>query len=363
MPEPGSKLGTYRLLDRIGEGPHSEVFHAEDEKLGRKVALRVLSVTASRDPEMVQRFRKAAQRLAALNHAGIMPILQIDEAEGLTYCAMPKVETGNLRDFLARDPSRKEILKVICHVAEALAFAHGRSLLHRDLKPENIFVNPQGDPVIGDFGLSRCLRSNPNALPTGVSAADARYASPEEALGQPLDERTDVYSLGVVLYEALAGQTPFEDPDPRNVMNSHVNDPVPALPEANAGLQAIVDRALAKDPAQRFPSAQAFADAIRTGQTASPPARPAAPAQPPAPAEPAVQERPPPRPKPHKSRQPMSQIMAEARRKVATDPHVVAVSQPSERGGQPPPAGSRKGLWALLVLVAVLGLVLGIALR
>lgn len=259
----------YEVVREIGRGGMAEVYLARDQLLDRPVALKVLHREFARDPQFVERFRREAQAAAALNHPNVVAVYDWGQEAGTSFIVMEYVEGRPLSDIVreggAREP--RTAARIAAHVAAALSFAHQRGLVHRDVKPGNILITPSGQVKVADFGIARS-RAADGLTQTGAVMGTATYFSPEQAQGLDVDGRSDVYSLGVVLYEMLAGVPPFRNDNPVTVAYQHVREePEPLVrraPGVPAALQQIVARALAKDPARRYPSADAMrADLLR----------------------------------------------------------------------------------------------------
>jgi serine/threonine protein kinase/tetratricopeptide (TPR) repeat protein len=278
----GKTVSHYKILDERGRGGMGIVYAAEDVKLGRRVALKVLSQDVAADQERVQRFVREAQAASAINHPNIATIYEIDEVDGLTFIAMEYVEGGTLRDRIAAGiPSFEEILDLSRQIARALGTAHGLGIVHRDVKPENIIVRPDGLVKILDFGLAKLLQ-DPDATKApgsvtltreGAIMGTARYMSPEQARGTPVDARCDVFALGAVMYEMACGRPAFPGESHVEVLYAVVNTPPATMPD-DAGVprefQSIVARALAKSAEDRFADCGALAEELdRLGSAAS----------------------------------------------------------------------------------------------
>lgn len=259
----------YRLKEKIGSGGMADVFLADDLLLGREVAVKVLHPQYAADPSFIQRFRHEAQAAANLNHPNIVNIYDWGNEGELYYIVMEYVEGRDLKDILKNEgrilPERAaEIAAEIC---AALQFAHRHNLVHRDIKPHNIFITSLGQVKVMDFGIAR--EGNGGGMTqTGIVMGTPQYISPEQAQGLQVDGRSDIYSLGVVLYEMLSGRVPFDDPNPVTVAYKQVReDPVPLSvidPEIPPTMEAIVMKAMAKNPANRFQTAQEMkADLLR----------------------------------------------------------------------------------------------------
>ena len=256
----------YRIQREIGRGGMGVVYLAEDAKHKRPVAIKILqaNLTAVLGPD---RFLREIDFAARLQHPYILPVYDSGDAGGLLYYVMPFVEGDSLAGRIRRERQLpvEEAVKIACEVADALAYAHDRGVVHRDVKPDNILLS-DGHVRVADFGIARAIRQagGERLTRTGLALGTPAYMSPEQAAGDDsLDGRSDLYSLGCVLYEMLAGQPPFTGPDLRAVLARHASDPVPPLrsvrPTVTADLEAAVIRALAKAPADRFANAGQFA--------------------------------------------------------------------------------------------------------
>ncbi len=272
----GKVLGErYRLKEKLGSGGMADVYLADDLQLGREVAVKVLHPQYAADPAFIQRFRHEAQAAANLNHPNIVNIYDWGNVydwrnEGdLYYIVMEYVEGRDLKEILRSEgrllPERAA--EIAAEVCAALQFAHRGNLVHRDIKPHNIFITDSGLVKVMDFGIAR--EGNGGGITqTGMVMGTPQYISPEQAQGLAVDGRSDIYSLGVVLYEMLTGQIPFDDPNPVTITYKQVReDPMPPSvidPEIPATLEAIVMKAMSKNPANRFQNAQEMkADLLR----------------------------------------------------------------------------------------------------
>lgn len=267
----GEVLSHYRVVEQIGAGGMGVVYRALDTNLGREVALKVLPPEVAVDPERVARFEREAKALAALDHPNIVTIFSVEEAQGRRFLTMQLVHGRNLGTLLTPGGMAVErVVRIGAEIADALSAAHERGLVHRDLKPGNVMVTDDGRAKVLDFGLAK-LRpghvelAEATGLPTqdvttaGLILGTTPYMSPEQAEGRTIDHRSDIFSLGVVLYEMLTGTRPFRGDTPVAVISSILKDTPPRVievkPAVPAGLDRIVARALAKDPARRYQSA------------------------------------------------------------------------------------------------------------
>src|SRR3989440_8497312 len=254
----------YEREELVGAGGMSSVYRAHDELLDRKVALKILHSHYNEDEEYVERFRREARTVAQLSHPNIVTVIDRGEDEGRQFIVFELIEGRTLKQVLdaeGRLPERRA-LEIALQVARGLAFAHEHGLVHRDVKPQNVILNGDGRAKVTDFGIARSLDVQ-GVTQSGTVLGTSNYIAPEQASGQAVDQTTDVYSLGVVLFELLTGEVPFPGESFVAVAMQHVNEPPPSLldvrPDVPARVAHAVDRALEKDPAARFPTMDAFA--------------------------------------------------------------------------------------------------------
>lgn len=255
MLDKGTRLSHYRILRLLGSGGMADVYEAEDQRLGRVVALKVLPPEFGRSAELVARFQVEVRSAASLNHRGIVTVFEVGHDQGVHFYSMRLLSGGDLGDRIDKGMTQQQALETLRQVADAFVHAHGRGFVHRDVKPPNILFDEQGHPVLTDFGIAKALEGGSRITATGVSIGTPAYISPEQARGRAVDARTDLYSLGVVLYEMLVGKPPYEGQESLAVIFKHVTEPVPKLPQAHARLQPLIDRLMAKEPDQRPASA------------------------------------------------------------------------------------------------------------
>jgi beta-lactam-binding protein with PASTA domain/predicted Ser/Thr protein kinase len=256
--------GRYRVLSRLGSGGMADVWLAEDTHLQRRVALKVLHRRFAQDREFVERFRREAESAAGLQHPNIVAVFDRGEFEGTYYIAMQYVEGPTLKALIDSGLTPEQAVPLIRQVLEAAGFAHRRGIVHRDLKPQNVIVNGEGVAVVTDFGIARAGVSE--ITQTGSVMGTPHYLSPEQAQGFDVTSVSDLYSVGVLLYEALTGRVPFEADSAVAVAMKQVSQtpqrPSSINPRVSPALDAVVMRALAKEPGERFQSADAFIAAL-----------------------------------------------------------------------------------------------------
>ena len=250
--------GRYEVEKLVGSGGMSNVFRAHDRMLERTVALKILHEQYTRDADYVERFRREARSVAQLTHPNIVTVIDRGEQDGRQFIVFEYVEGDNLKDLVNRGPLPvRDAIQLALQVARALAFAHVRGLVHRDVKPQNVLLNDDGQAKVTDFGIARSLDVD-GVTQTGTVLGTSDYIAPEQARGQKVNPKTDIYSLGVVLYELLTGQVPFAGDNFVAVAMRHVNEPAPSVLERRSDvpvrLDLVIQRAMAKDPADRFES-------------------------------------------------------------------------------------------------------------
>jgi eukaryotic-like serine/threonine-protein kinase len=252
----------YRLLEPLGRGAMSAVWLAEDEELGRRVAVKTLAPAADR-----ARFEREARAVAALSHPNICALYDYGEAEGKPFMVLEHLPGGSLADLLeqGRPLADDETARIAAGVAEGLAHAHERGLVHRDLKPANILFDAERRPKIADFGIAQ-VQGSGTLTESGTVLGTALYISPEQASGRPATPASDLYSLGVILFQLLTGRLPFESPNAMEIVRQHRDEPPPGVrdlrPDAPPWLADLTARALAKDPDARPRDGAAFAAAL-----------------------------------------------------------------------------------------------------
>ena len=258
--------GRYRVLSRLGSGGMADVFCAEDTHLGRQVALKVLYRRFAQDAEFVERFKREAQSAAGLSHPNVVNVFDRGEHDGTYYIAMEYLPGRTLKEVIAERGALEQeaVIDVGVQILRAASFAHRRGVVHRDLKPHNVILDDAGNAKVTDFGIARAGASE--MTEAGSIMGTAQYLSPEQAQGHAATSQSDLYSVGIILYELLTGQLPFEGESAVSIAVQHLNDPptpIHALrPDVAPELEAAVMRALAKDPAARWADADEFIRAL-----------------------------------------------------------------------------------------------------
>ncbi len=271
----------YELENEIGRGGMSAVFRARDLRLNRAVAIKVLPPELAYDPAVRARFTREAQTFAHLSHPNIVPIYDVGEREGIAYFVMALASGGSLAALLAREPRQPldEVRRLLIEIADALDFAHRHGVVHRDIKPDNILLDRDtGRAMVTDFGIARAMEAGTRLTITGNAVGTPTYMSPEQATGErELDGRSDIYSLGVVAYQMVTGRVPFSASSAIALLFKHLHEaprPIAELrPDAPRSLRKAIERALEKDPEERWPTAAALRDALRHEQTVGAPWR------------------------------------------------------------------------------------------
>jgi serine/threonine protein kinase len=266
----GHTLGKYRILQPLGQGGMARVYRAYHPQLNRYVAVKVLRTDLPGQEELLTRFRREAQAIAALRHPHIIQVFDFDVEDGLYYMVMELVEGDTLKarmnDYRTRGERLPlaEVLRILLDVLDGLAYAHEVGVIHRDLKPANILLTRDGQAVLSDFGIAQIVGGTQHTA-TGILMGTLHYMAPEQGAERG-DQRSDIYSLGVLFYEMLIGKPPFDADTPLAILMKHMNDPLPlpsaSRPEIPASLEAVIFRALAKNPAERFAAAADMSAAL-----------------------------------------------------------------------------------------------------
>ena len=271
----GTKLGRYEIRSQLGAGGMGEVYLAQDTKLDRKVALKILPADVAADQGRMRRFVQEAKAAAALNHSHIAHIYEIGDADSVHFIAMEFIDGETLRQYLhRRQTDLPKLLRYLQHVAEGLAKAHAAGIVHRDLKPDNIMITSDGEAKILDFGLAKLIEAKQSSATSGegrvrlplsilqqhstpgVILGTVGYMSPEQAQGKEIDHRSDIFSFGCILFEAVTGRKTFEGTDAIDTLNKIIREPVAPISDFRTDLpndlQRIVRRCLVKDREERY---------------------------------------------------------------------------------------------------------------
>ncbi|HET9186151.1 MAG TPA: protein kinase [Solirubrobacterales bacterium] len=261
--------GRYKLEAKLGSGGMSTVYLARDTTLDRQVAVKVMHREMSEQADQLERFRQEARAVAKLSHPNVVAVIDAGEDGGHPYIVFEYVEGETLKQRISRVGAldTQEALAYAIEIARGLTVAHARRMVHRDIKPQNVLIDSEGRAKLTDFGISRQLEQD-GMTATGRVLGTTDYVSPEQAMGRAVDQRSDVYSLGVVLYEMLVGQVPYHADSQVGVAMKHVNEEMPDVqqrrPEVSAAAALTVDRATAKDPAERYQSVGEMIDDLAT---------------------------------------------------------------------------------------------------
>lgn len=258
----------YTIERELGSGGMAKVYLAVQHSLERKVALKVMSPILAADESFSKRFLREARTIAGLTHPNIVAIYEVGvTVDNLHFFAMQHLPGGDFAERMRLGVAESELRRVLSGIGRALGFAHERGFVHRDVTPANILFDPTGNPVLTDFGIARAVGGSTRITHTGVSIGTSIYMSPEQARGAEVDARSDLYSMGVLTYEALTGQVPYKGNDSFAVAYAHVFEPIPRLPPERLHWQPLIDKALAKDPRDRFSSAEELCAALASMAT------------------------------------------------------------------------------------------------
>lgn len=282
LPDSGSALiggpeliaGRYELGALVGTGGMGEVYAGRDTKLDRAVALKFLRKDMASQQDLRSRFEAEARAAGRLSHPNVVGVFDTGEHDGAPYIVMELLNGRTLADEAATGPATEERARRVCReIVSALKMSHGQGVLHRDLKPGNVFLCHDGSVKVGDFGVAK-MAEGMDLTQAGMMLGTPAYLAPERIAGQPATESTDVYAVGVILYELLAGKKPFEADTPLGLVRAIQDEPVPPLagerPDIDRSFAAIVERAMARDPAVRYPSAAELESALQDSQAQSP---------------------------------------------------------------------------------------------
>jgi Serine/threonine protein kinase len=260
------KFGRYEIKAEIGRGGMATVYHAYDPRFEREVALKVLPREMLHDPQFRTRFEREAKTIAMLEHPAIVPVYDFGEEEGQPYFVMRYMTGGSLTDRMKQGPMPlQEVVRLFKRLAPALDEAHAKGIIHRDLKPGNILFDQYGDPYISDFGIAKIAANQTNVTGSAIMGTPA-YMSPEQAQGEGIDGRSDIYGLGVILFELLTGTQPYHGDTPMSVVVKHITDPVPHIldvkPDLPPAIEAVIEKAMAKNRDERFSTVKEMTEAL-----------------------------------------------------------------------------------------------------
>ena len=286
----GQRLGNYDIVEEIGRGGMAVVYRAYQRSLNRHVAVKVLAPQLSFDQRFVERFQREARAAAKLQHPNIVVIHDVAHEQGIYFLVMELLEGRTLKQLIEESGSLspERAARIVEQVASALDYAHQQGFVHRDIKPANIFVGKDDRTTLADFGIAKAASETQHLTRTGMLIGTPEYMSPEQAEGGSVDYRTDLYALGVVLYQMLAGRVPFQSTTPHATLHAVIYEPPPPLgqlrPDLLPAIESVVMRSIAKKPAQRYQAGKEMAAALKaalagqtTGAVAAPPRRPTAP--------------------------------------------------------------------------------------
>lgn len=266
--QPGQQIGPYQVINQIGKGGMATVYKAYHAAVDRYVAIKIISNQLVENTEFLKRFQQEARLIARLEHPHILPIHDFGETDGVPYMVMRYLESGTLKERLKASPlTLPETDRIFSQLADALQYAHENGVIHRDIKPSNVMLDKRGSVFLTDFGVAKMLEGSSNLTATGAVTGTPDYMSPEQAQGLKVDGRSDVYSLGIVLFEMLTGRVPFEAETPLAVLFKQIQEPPPPLsvirPDLPYQLEPVLLKALTKNPADRFANMEEFHDAWR----------------------------------------------------------------------------------------------------
>jgi serine/threonine protein kinase len=264
----GKTLGGYRIVEQVGMGGMATVYKAYQSSMERYVALKILPSHYAADPKFVRRFIREARTIAKLEHRNILPVHDFGEEDGVTYLAMRYLDGGTLKDMLAQGrPTLIDIAELMSQICAALDYAHRQGVVHRDVKPANIMIDDEGSVFLTDFGIAKALEGTAELTEPGVGIGTPAYMAPEQSLGKKVDGRTDIYALGVILYEMVVGRPPYGADTPMAVALAHIHEPLPLprgiKPDIPEPIEAVIIKALSKDPGDRYQTANELAQAFK----------------------------------------------------------------------------------------------------
>jgi tetratricopeptide (TPR) repeat protein len=271
----GATFGKYQIVERLGRGGMADVYRAYQPGMDRYVAIKIMHAHLSEDPDFITRFKREAQSVGALRHPNIVQVIDFDSQDDEYYMVMEYIKGDTLKTLLKQRGALPldEALDLLIKLADAVAYAHSQGMIHRDIKPANVLMSGPHNPVLTDFGIARILTAT-GLTASGLAIGTPAYISPEAGRGEKVDERADIYSLGIVLYEMLTGVVPYDADTPYAVILKHINDPLPGprqrIPDLPESVEQIILKALAKNRNDRFQSAAEFRDALQEAKDSLP---------------------------------------------------------------------------------------------
>jgi serine/threonine protein kinase len=327
----GKTLGLFEIQEEIGRGGMATVYRARQLTMNRIVAVKVLPRNLLHDPSFYERFEREVEVISHLEHPHIVPIYEYGQSDGMPYIVMRYLGGGSLEGVIRRHlPPLDTLEKPLRQIAQALDYAHQQGIIHRDLKPGNIMLDENGNAYLSDFGIARVLGSN---ITGSMIVGTPAYMSPEQANGLPIDARSDIYALGVVLFEMLTGREPYQAETPMAILLKHINEPIPPITDYRddvpPAVEAVVNKATAKNPDHRYASASAMVEALSVALRGAP--------------------------------MPADDFSTTNVRKPATTPAAQVVEPPTSQLSPPPVSQSMPPARSNLPLVALLGVVLFLA--
>ena len=263
----GRQFGPYTIVGPLGEGGMATVYKAHQPSVNRDVAIKILGRHFMQDPEFITRFKHEAWAVAQFQHPHILPVFDFGESGGFTYLVMPLIKGGQLADLMNGTPMRLDTVdRIVRQVCDALDYAHSKGVIHRDIKPSNILVDERLNCLVSDFGIARMTEGTTKLTATGAVVGTPTYMSPEQAAGETVGPQSDIYSLGIMLYEMVAGRVPFKAETPFAIALKHLSAPMPPPatfnPRLGPAIEAVVLKAVARSTADRYESGDALAGAL-----------------------------------------------------------------------------------------------------
>ena len=266
-----TKIGRYEIKSELGRGGMATVYRAFDPSFDREVAIKVLPREMMHDPQFRARFEREIKMVAALEHPSIVPVYDVGDEDGQPYFVMRFMTGGSLSNWIAKGKiPLEDTARIIGKIAQGLSYAHKKGIIHRDLKPDNILFDDNDDPFISDFGIAKLTESTSGSLTGSGVIGTPAYMSPEQAQGEEIDGRSDVYGLGVIVYQMLSGQQPYNADTPMGVVVKHITEPVPEIlnvtPTLPYDVDQIIRSSMAKDKTKRYATASGSGKSVEYGR-------------------------------------------------------------------------------------------------